>query len=218
MHRVAILTLAIGDQYIRWMAPGLKSKLQYAQRWGYSHVVGGEEHYDFLRPVPWSKLGFWLSYLDSDDYDFLWLSDADSIITNPEVSLDDIINLVFEDESIQGVWWEDVSGNKNSGQILVRTRSAAVRQWLTEADAQRDLTDHEWWENAALMRVWDRNPALQKSIRARTDYKLINAYLDPSPEKNWTPSCFVLHYAGLKDRSWVYRHMTTIARPDLADS
>src|SRR5262249_55401841 len=40
----------------------------------------------------------------------------------------------------------------------------------------------------------------------------------PSPEKNWTPSCFVLHYAALPDRSWVYGHMATVARPDLADS
>jgi tetratricopeptide (TPR) repeat protein len=217
MHRIAILTLSIGDQYTRSIEPGLKSKLQYAQRWGYSNIVSGVEHHDHSRPLAWSKLGFWLSYLDANEYDFLWLSDADSIITNPEVSIEDIIDLVFEDKQIQGVWWEDVFGNKNSGQMLVRTKSAAVRQWLTEADSQQDLTDHEWWENIALTRVWDRNKHFQNVIRVRTDYKLINAYLGPSPEKNWTPSCFVLHYAGLKDRFWIYCHMITVARPDLAD-
>jgi hypothetical protein len=218
MHRIAILTLSIGDEFTKCMAPGLKSKSQYAERWGHCHIVGGAEYYDPSRPVAWSKLGFWLSHLDKPDYDFLWLSDADSIITNPDVSLVGIVDLLFQDPLTQGVWWEDASGNINSGQMIVRTQSAEVRRWITEADAQVDLTDHIWWENMALIRVWERDPILQKAIRLRTDCKLINAYTGSSPEKHWTHSCFVLHYAGRRmDRFWVYRHMTTVARPDFAE-
>lgn len=215
--RIAILTLSIGRDFTLLMRPGIRSKDEYAKRWGHDHILGGCEFHDVTRPVAWSKMGFWLKYIDTKSYDFLWLSDADSIITNPDVSLSAIVEQVFAGPKTDGVWWVDASGNLNSGQMLVRTGSHLVKRWIIEADAQRDLSDHLWWENMALIRVWENDFEIQQSIAARSDYKLLNAYYGTSVEKHWTPGCFVLHYAGRRlDRKWVNAHMSTL-RPDLSD-
>jgi hypothetical protein len=217
LSRIAILTLSIGKDYTRLMAPGLRSKDQYAYRWGHSHIVGGSGFHDPTRPVAWSKIGFWLAHLDLPEFDFLWLSDADSIITNPEISLSSIVSEVFCDSGVHGAWWIDSAGNKNSGQMLVRSRSSIVHRWFTEADVQRDLVNHPWWENMALIRIWERNAEIQSHIALRSDCKTLNAYIGENPEKHWTKDCFVLHYAGMHtQQKWINGHMTSVARPDLA--
>ena len=87
---IVILTLAIGADYKKALAPALKSKRDYAAAHGYEYVQGGEEFWDRMRPIAWSKIGFVLSELEKrPDGTLLWLSDADVLVTNKEIRLED---------------------------------------------------------------------------------------------------------------------------------
>ena len=85
--RIAILTFCVGADYKKAMDPGMESKRAYAKRHGYTFLEGGEDVWDRKKPIPWSKIRFIQKYLD--DYDFLFWCDADVILTNPDLRLED---------------------------------------------------------------------------------------------------------------------------------
>ena len=208
--KIAIVTLCIGPDYSRAMEPGFKSKRDYAAKWGYDFVLGGEEFWDRDRPIPWSKIPFFLSVLDK--YDWIWFSDADSVITNPEIRLETLIERIFGPNGAgagkDAAWWLDGCANINSGQILARGRSPIVKRWLKETGEQTDLLYHGWWENAGMIRVWMEDPEIQAGIELRQDYKCINAYLFPKKGyEAWAPGDFVLHLAGVYEPNNIYRFM-----------
>ena len=208
--KIAIVTLCIGPDYTRAMEPGFQSKRDYAKRHGYDFILGGEEFWDRTRPIPWSKIPFFLSVLDS--YDWIWFSDADSLVTNPDIRLEDLIARIFgpngSDEGKHAAWWLDGCGNINSGQILARGSSPVVRRWLKETGEQTDLLYHGWWENAGMIRVWERDAEIKAGIELRRDFKCINAYMFPTDgREGWLPGDFVLHLAGVYEPNNIFRFM-----------
>jgi len=206
--KIAIVTLCIGPDYTRAMEPGFKSKRDYAAKHGYDFILGGEEFWDRTRPIPWSKIPFFLSVLDK--YDWIWFSDADSVVTNPDIRLEDLISRIFGPSSTgkDAAWWLDGCGNINSGQILARGSSPIVKRWLTETAEQTDLLYHGWWENAGMIRVWQRDPEIQAGIELRKDYRCINAYLFPTEGREpWLPGDFCLHLAGVYEPNNIHRFM-----------
>jgi mannan polymerase II complex MNN10 subunit len=207
--RIGIVTLCIGEDYNKAMEPGLRSKRDYASKHGYDCITGGEAFWDREKPIPWSKIPFFLSLLDK--YDWIWFSDADSMITNPDIRLEDLIEKCFPNDAVHAVWWRDGCGNLNSGQILARGSSPLVRRWLEETARQTDLLYHGWWENAGMIRVWDRDAEIKKGIVLRDDYRMINAYLFPTEgRESWQPGDFCLHFAGVYDPGNIHRFMRYI--------
>jgi mannan polymerase II complex MNN10 subunit len=210
-EKYAIVTMAIGADYIKAMEPGFASKRDYAERWGYDFVLGGEEFWIRDRPIPWSKIPFFLSLLDK--YDFIWFSDADSMITNEEIKLEDLVSTCFSNKNREAVWWRDGCGNVNSGQILARGSSSIVRKWLEETAKQTDLLYHGWWENAGMIRVWENDASIREGIDLRTDYRMINAYLFPTEgRESWQLGDFCLHFAGVYESGNIHRYMKYIRR------
>jgi hypothetical protein len=65
----------------------------YADRHGYDVIVDGEI-IDATRPTSWSKLLAMRKYLPS--YDFLFYVDVDTIITNVDVRLEDIVDYGYD--------------------------------------------------------------------------------------------------------------------------
>jgi len=84
--RIALATLAIGEQFRKAVKPGLDSKQEYCDLHDYDFVLGTEDVYDTDRPPAWSKINLVRKILG--DYDVVFLSDADVVITNPLVSLE----------------------------------------------------------------------------------------------------------------------------------
>ena len=92
---VLIATLAIGVDFRKSLGPALNSKVAYAAKHGYQYVQAGEEFWDRKKPIPWSKVGFMSSLLnDLSDGELIFLSDADVMITNPE--LHRVVNYIFQ--------------------------------------------------------------------------------------------------------------------------
>ena len=209
--KIAIVTMVIGADYTKAMEPGLNTKREYAKRHAYDLHIGGKEVWDRTRPIPWSKLRYILNFIDN--YDYIFWSDADVIITNQEIDIETaIIPLLPPNKDL--LWTRDVVGNLNSGNMLLRGRSAWLKEFIARTYEQIDLINHIWWENAAMVRLYEKNPTDTKMIETINNHALFNAYLfgpknlatDPSV-RLFQPGDFLLHFAGVADQWNIYRMM-----------
>ena len=192
-----IMTLAIGDDFRKALAPALRSKQEYAARHGYSYVEGGEEFWDRKRPIPWSKVPFVLSMLERlAEGEYVFLSDADVLITNPALRLEElVIPLLPAGKDL--LMTIDACGHINSGNILMRN-SPWLRDWWRRVGEQEDLLYHIWWENAAMIRLLETVPADLAKTEITVEHVRFNAYLRGLPgQPLWTPGCFLVHFAGV---------------------
>ncbi len=212
--KIAILTFAVGADYKRAMEPGMASKRAYAARHGYDFLEGGDDVWDRKKPIPWSKIRFILKYLD--DYDFLFWSDGDVILTNPNLKLEDhILPLLPNNKDM--LWCRDACGNLNNGNVLFRGKSKWARDFLNECYKQEDLTHHIWWDNAAFIRMFEAVPANKVMIETCEDPARFNAYLfgrsDDASDTSirlYRPGDFLVHFAGVYDMWNIYRFMTYV--------
>jgi len=192
-----ILTLAIGTDFRASLARALHSKREYAALHGYKYIQGGEEFWDRERPIPWSKVAFVLDVLDNiSDGELVFLSDADVVITNPAMRLEEQVCplLPYNKDLLMTI---DACGHLNSGNMLMRN-SAWLRDWWRRVDMQRDLTYHIWWENAAMIRLLETVPQDLARTEITAEHIRFNAYLQGLPgQPLWSPGCFLVHFAGI---------------------
>jgi hypothetical protein len=196
---VVILTLAIGADFKKSLAPALDSKQAYATKHGYRYIQGDEEFWDRNKPIPWSKVGFVLTILKSlDDGELVFLSDADVMITNPEIRLEDAV-IPFLPAKKDLLMTIDACGHLNSGNMLMRN-GPWLRDWWRRVGEQVDLTYHIWWENAAMIRLLETVPADLEKTEITVEHWRFNAYLRGlSGERLWEPGCLLVHFAGVYD-------------------
>jgi len=194
-----IATLAIGPDFRKKLAPALQSKVDYAAKQGYRYVQAGEEFWDRTRPIPWSKVGFVLDLLGKlPEGELIFLSDADVMITNPELRLEDqVLPLLPAQKDL--LMTIDSCGHLNSGNMLMRN-TAWLRDWWRRVGEQTDLTYHIWWENAAMIRLLETVPADLAKTETTAEHWRFNAYLQGLPgQRLWEPGCFLVHFAGVYD-------------------
>ena len=87
--KIGVLTLCIGDKYYEAVKSGIESKKAYCYKHGYDFILGSEDIYDKSRPIAWSKIKMIEKYLPK--YDFVFCSDADVIIMNENIKLENFI-------------------------------------------------------------------------------------------------------------------------------
>jgi hypothetical protein len=194
---VLILTLAIGEDFCKSLAPALNSKKEYALKHGYTYIQGGTEFWDRTRPIPWSKVGFVLDVLSkAQDGELVFLSDADVLITNPEIRLEDnVVPLLPAQKDL--LMTIDACGHLNSGNMLMRN-SPWLRDWWRRVGEQTDLLYHIWWENAAMIRLLETVPSDLAKTETTAEHWRFNAYLRGIPgQPLWKPGCFLVHFAGV---------------------
>jgi hypothetical protein len=198
--KIAVITFLVGPDYKRWMEPGLASKREWCKKQGYDFHCGGDSIWDRSRPIPWSKLLYLQQFLK--DYDYLFVSDADVLITNPDIKIEDAILPQLGDKDL--LWTMDACDHLNSGNMLLR---CSAREWLKEYFAevwnQEDLIHHIWWENAAMIKVLETSDHT-RHVATCKDHWLFNAYLfgptgkaiDP-PRRLWQTGDLLIHFAGV---------------------
>ncbi len=214
MPSIAILTFAVGADYKRAMEPGMASKRAYAARHGYTFLEGGEDVWDRKRPIPWSKINFILKYLDQ--YDYLFWSDGDVLITNPDLRLEDhVLPLLPSGKDM--LWCKDACENLNNGNVLFRGRSAWSRDFLERCYQQTDLLHHIWWDNAAFCRLYETNAKDKAMIETCMDPARFNSYIfsrndraDDPGIRLYKPGDFLVHFAGVYDSWNIHRFMLYI--------
>ncbi len=196
---VLILTLAIGEDFRKSLGPALRSKREYAQRHGYRYIQGGEEFWDRTRPIPWSKVEFVINTLcEIPDGQLVFLSDADVLITNSDIRLEDnVLPLLPPQKDL--LMTIDACGHLNSGNMLMRN-SPWLRDWWKRVGQQTDLLYHIWWENAAMIRLLETVPADLAKTETTAEHWRFNAYLRGIPgQPLWLPGHFLVHFAGVYD-------------------
>lgn len=208
--RIAILTFCVGADYKRAMEPGLASKRAYAAKHEYDLHIGGEDVWDRARPIPWSKFHFINKYLN--DYDYLFWSDADAILLNHNITLESIVPLLPDGKDI--VWTYDACNHYNNGHLLIRGRSAWVRDYFKRAYEQTGLIHHIWWDNAAMIALFETNTTDKAMIETCKEHWKFNAYVF-GPNNSATdlstrlyePGDFLIHFAGVYEPLNIYRMM-----------
>jgi hypothetical protein len=195
---IIIATLAIGADFRKRLAPALASKRAYAAKHGYVYLEAGDEVWDRTRPIAWSKVGFVLSILERvPDGTLLWLSDADVLITNPALRVEDhVLSLLPAGKDI--LMSMDACGHVNSGNMFMRA-GPWLREFWRRIDAQTDLTYHIWWENAAIIRLLEE-AAVAARVEVSDQHWRFNAYLQGLPgARLWLPGDLLVHFAGVYD-------------------
>lgn len=192
-----ILTLAIGKDYCKYLQKGLESKKLYAEKHGYTYVQGDETYWDRDRPISWSKVPFLLSYLEKlPDGELVWLSDADVLITNLHIRIEDHILPLFPSDKDMLMTY-DACGHINAGNILMRN-SAWLRDFWKRVYQQTDVIYHIWWENAGILKLMEKNLSDREHIAITKEHKRMNAYVMGLPnEPLWEPGDFLVHFAGV---------------------
>ena len=192
-----ILTLAIGADYRICLQKALDSKRIYAEKHTYTYIQGDEKVWDRTRPISWSKVPFLLSHLEQlADGELVWMSDADVLITNLELKLEDnVLPLLPDDKDM--LMTSDACGHINAGNILMRN-SKWLRDFWKRVYQQTDCIYHIWWENAAILKLMEKNVEDRNHIAITPYHKRFNAYLMGLPnEPLWQPNDFLVHFAGV---------------------
>lgn len=210
--KIAILTMMIGNDYIKAMEPGMASKRAYASRHGYELLVGGTEAWDRTRPIPWSKLRWIFKHVD--DYDYIFWMDADTIIMNPSLTLESHVIPALAAECDM-LWTQDACGNLNNGNVLFRGRSEWLKDFLTRCYEQVALIHHIWWDNAAMIKLIQQNPSDAAKVTTLKEHWTFNSYVFGPPDAKaddadirlYKPGDFLIHFAGVSDMWNIYRMM-----------
>ena len=158
------------------------NKQRYCGAHGY-RMIFRNDGFDVQRPLAWSKIRFLRERLG--DFDWLFWSDADSLIMDPsrrlEEFIDDAYDVVITQEDLGvGVF------NLNTGQIFVKN-SDWSRRFLDEVYAQTQFTTDRLWENRAVIHLWERED-LSGHIKVLAQ-TMLNSYLP-----NYTRGDFILHF------------------------
>ena len=209
--RILVLTLAIGADYRRSLKRALDSKRAYCERHGYTYIEAHEEAWDRDRPIAWSKVKLWKQYALKNDWDYIWISDADVYITNPDIRLEDhVLPLLPPDKDLLLTY--DSCHHVNSGNMILRPGLWAV-SFCERVWNQTEFLYHIWWENAAICHLMRSNPPDQDKIECTMDAWRFNAYLRGfTGTRLWQPGDFLVHFAGVYDGTQMEALMDAIDR------
>ncbi len=138
----AIASLGVGP-HERLLRLASRSFRPFADRHGYDLHLHTELA-DASRPAPWSKIPILRALLERYET-VVWL-DSDLVIVDgredlPAPEFMALVEHVTKEGRVP-----------NSGVWALRSGPDA-RRFLDEVWAQEDLTDHRWWENAAICRL-----------------------------------------------------------------
>jgi mannan polymerase II complex MNN10 subunit len=175
----------------------------YAHRHGLDFIVDFEAHAD--RGTPWWKLDMIERLIKKNQWDWLWWLDFDTLITNTEISVADIVeetlgNVTAPDE-IDYLLTHDCNG-LNTGSYLVRGHERSL-QFFRDSQALRDREkekDINLSEQDAMGRLIKEDPASANRTVRVPQWKLNGfpqeiACFDEA-HRVWKHGDFVLHFAG----------------------
>lgn len=199
LNKPVIATLAIGADYVKALQKCLGSKEAYANKHGYTYILGGEQFWDRHKPIAWSKIPFLLDICSRvPEGTLIWQSDADVLITNPEKTIEEqmVKHLPEGKDMLMSL---DACGHINSGNILFRNTEWSRNFWK-RVNEHTQFTYHPWWENAAMICIWENYQDDFDKIEISRQHKDFNAYLRGLPdEQTWAPGDFLVHFAGVYD-------------------
>ena len=177
------------------------NKANYCERHGYTFYNYNTFEEKFS--VEWSKIIYCLKLLQK--HDWLFWSDADAMITNLTIKLED-----FLDDSVNAITSKDING-MNTGHFFLKNSEWSMlflkelynlRVRFENKDPEIKANQHgQFTDQDAMIYLWDKNWNNTRSNFKFVDKKLINSYYFNGDTNDWTPGDFVLHLPATLDRA-----------------
>lgn len=188
--KIAICTLAIGNEYKKVVEPSQNTKRLYCEMHGYDYI-DDESVYDNTRPIPWSKILLIQKYLANYDY-IVWI-DADAMIMDNTQKLEDKI-LLMEGKDIMCIeHFNDI----NTGVLFVKNTEYS-HAFMSRLYSKKEFINFPNWEQDAFIHMY-------KTEEKITDHVIILSFhYERQIQDYWfsfQPYCsFILHYAGYRGK------------------
>lgn len=189
--KICICSLSIGKEYRKKVEIGIRTKKMYCIQHNYDFRED-EDIYDSKVGLPWNKILLILKCLQ-EDYDYVVWMDADTLIMNPEKTIDDIINTELGKYDML-VSYEYVENPSffNSGVMFFRkcdwTISFLKKVFSFSLD---DRFNGPFYDQPALNFCYSENYLnIQEHIKITYNQKLFNSYWF-----QYTLGDFILHLA-----------------------
>lgn len=199
---IALVTVVIGSSYHEATLPGIKSKQEYCRLHGYDFICYTES-IDPLRPHAWQKIKAVQKELEN--YDWIFWSDADSIVMNNKIPLEDYID---ENYSFI-VCFDNVSHVVNSGQFLIKNTPDSF-EFLRDVYNRSEFINHPWWENAAIIALLNENKfsdSFAKVLPQRTMNSFAYEVCGNNLHACYQPNDFIIHFPSIRGTSKLGRLM-----------
>lgn len=191
MLKIAVCYMSIGDEYRKWTTYSRENLQLYCKIHSYPFIED-DSVYDVSKPIPWSKLLLIKKYLS--DYDYIVWIDADILIMNPNVKLENIIDKYPHKDIICGSCPRMI----NTGMLFVKNTafSKEFLQAVFDNVYNPEEDQHERyknWEQGSFINLYDKNHMECKDKIQIAFQKDFNSYWC-----DWAPGDFVLHGAGIR--------------------
>ncbi|KAH7069243.1 galactosyl transferase GMA12/MNN10 family-domain-containing protein [Paraphoma chrysanthemicola] len=199
--RIALMTFVTEQR--SYLHLSLKNKDHYARRHGYDLILDYESHTD--RAVVFWKFDMAERLIKTGKYDWIWWMDFDTLITNTDIKLTDIIdeelrNVTNPDE-IDYLFTHDCNGF-NAGSFLVRGHERSLKfihdSWDIHDKAR--AKEENMSEQDSTVKLMKEDKASADRVHVVPQWKLnafpteIACFDDESTA--WEHGQFVLHFAG----------------------
>ena len=181
----------------------VEAPIDYCRRQGYDFIVDYEAHAQ--RGTPWWKHAMVERLIRKGTYDWIWWLDVDTLITNTEIKLADIIedtlkNVTNPDE-IDWLITHDCNG-LNTGSYIVRGHERSIKLFDNSGVIHDEETkkDKHLSDQDALGKLFKSDEASASRTVQVPQWKL-NAFPQEiacfdQAKKVWEHGYFVLHFAG----------------------
>ena len=185
---IAVVSMAIGENYQELVAAGTKNKQAYCTLHGYD-FINLTTNLDESRPVAWNKILILQKALKNQKYRWLFWMDADAIFMNFATKLEELI-----DERYALIVGSDLVGC-NTGNFFLKSCDWSD-QFLQTVYAHQEFIHHRYWEQAAIMKELKTNRRVQQMTKVLAP-RLLNAYPFPlhGAAEVYQKGDFLLHFA-----------------------
>ena len=218
--RIGFVTFAKPDSYAEIVKPGIVSKESYCKTQGYPLLQDVEDVFDPARHPSWSKIQLLLKYMDKNIFDWMFWTDADTIIKNQDERLEKLLAETGVQSNQDFVFTRDPRGTMNLGNFFVRVTDNA-KDFLNKLYQMDTFTSHPWHEQAALIWMYQRNKEaiVDKSQIEHRPWKFnacpIQFHTKVSEAKRvpeiavYRKGDFLIHFAGARDlclQNWMLKY------------
>jgi len=186
--RILVGSIYEGDHFQKVTMPCRKSHINYCEEHSYPFVFE-TQRLDNDRSVLWSKIKLIQKHWNNFDI-FVWL-DADTIITNNLIKIEDLVALMEDRDILIG---QDKNG-LNMGVFLLKNNSW-TKMFLENVYRQDQFINHCWQEQMAVIHLYGSDEDVRKRFKVihPDSISVMNAYTYNFDESSW-----LIHFAGRTD-------------------
>ncbi len=198
-NKIAILTPIIGENYRDKCKYGIYSKKMYCEHNNYDLILANDIDYDNIlhknKRCGWVKVYKLLDFIDQ--YDYIFISDADVSIMNYKIQLESIIQNYFDFNTLMLITRDQ--NNINSGNFIIKGKSELCKKFM---NLWKECLPNKY------KYIGEQDQPSLIHLILNTDFKqyvkiidqsIINSYPDIPINKHaklYSPGDLLIHYAG----------------------